>query len=72
MLASSGITRLLLKLLFWKDNTCYSLNQDAILLCRNRDKLNTPSLENLTTLKNLFTNRTGKVKNLIESGFNLS
>ena len=68
----SGTAGLILKLLFRKDNTCYGLNQDALLLCRNRDKLNTPSLENLTTLKNLFTNHTGKVKNLIESGFNLS
>ena len=68
----SGTAGLILKLFFRKDNTCYGLNQDALLLCRNRDKLNTPSLENLTTLKNLFTNRTGKVKNLIESGFNLS
>ena len=68
----SGTAGLILKLLFRKDNTCYGLNQDALLLCRNRDKLNTPSLANLTTLKNLFTNHTGKVKNLIESGFNLS
>lgn len=68
----SGTAGLLLKLLFWKDNTCYGFNKDAVLLCQNRDKLTTASLGNLTTLSKLFENRPWKVKNLIESGFNLS
>ena len=68
----SGVAGLVLKLFFWKNNHCYGIDKDWVLLCQNREKLSTPSLENLETLKKIFENREGTVKNLIESGFNLS
>ena len=38
----TGVSGLVLKLFFWKDNACYGLNADAVLLCEN-----TTLLENL-------------------------
>ena len=68
----SGVAGLVLKLFFWKNNHCYGIDKDWVLLCQNREKLSTPSLANLEALKKIFENREGTVKNLIESGFNLS
>ena len=68
----SGVAGLILKLFFWKNNHCYGIDKDWVLLCQNREKLSTPSLANLEALKKIFENREGTVKNLIESGFNLS
>ena len=68
----SGVAGLVLKLFFWKNNHCYGIDKDWVLLCQNREKLSTPSLANLEALKKIFENREGTVKNLIESGFSLS
>lgn len=67
----SGVMGLLLKIAFWNEG-CYGLNKDAVLLCENRSLLDTPSLANLKTLQDLYANRDGKVKAMIESGFALS
>ena len=68
----SGVAGLVLKLFFWENNHCYGIDKDWVLLCQNRARLSTPSLENLEALKKIFENHEGTIKNLIESGFNLS
>lgn len=35
----SGVAGLVLKLLFWKENACYGLNADAVLLCKQKASL---------------------------------
>ena len=75
----TGVSGLILKLFFWKDNACYGLNTDAVLLCENTTLLEnlaasaqTESSKNqistsLSELKSKLRTQDGKVATLIQN-----
>ena len=75
----TGVSGLILRLFFWKDNACYGLNADAVLLCENTTLLEnlaasaqTESSKNqistsLSELKSRLRTQDGKVATLIQN-----
>lgn len=63
---------MLLKGIFWKNNACYGLNTDAVMLCEHGSILELGSLEALASLQSKLIHPEGTVAQLVEAVFQAS